>query len=194
MAPPRAGWQAEGLRKSVHLATVLIPIAVWFLPPRLWRWPLVGMTVCVLALDFLRLGAPRFGRFVRALAGDALRRHERKELSGSSYLALGVLLAALLFPRPVAVAAMGYLILGDGLAGLVGRSFGRRSLAFGKSLEGTLAGLAANLVVGALTVHELPAVLLGAGVASAVELLPLPLDDNLAIPLVSGTVLWWALL
>ena len=194
MGAPRNGWRAEGPRKSLHLATVLIPLAVWFLPPALWRWPLVAVTVFVLALDFLRLGAPRIGRYVRALAGEALRRHERKELMGSSYLALGCLLAAFLFPRPVAVAAMGYLILGDGLAGLVGRTLGRRPLAFGKSVEGTLAGLVANLLVGALTVQELPAVLLGAGVASAVELLPLPLDDNLAIPLVSGTILWWALL
>ena len=94
MAAPPSGWRAEGLRKSLHLATVLIPLAVWFLPPALWRWPLVALTVFVLALDFLRLGAPRIGRYVRALAGEALRRHERKELMGSSYLALGCLLAA----------------------------------------------------------------------------------------------------
>jgi dolichol kinase len=194
MAAAPQGRRAEGLRKGLHLTTVLIPLAIWFLPPPLWRWPLVGLAALVLAVDFLRLGHPGIGRYVRRLAGAALRRHEREELAGSSYLVLGCLLAAFVFPRPVAVAAMGYLILGDGLAGLVGRNLGRLPLAFGKSLEGTLAGLAANLLVGALTLPGLPAVLLGAAVATAVELLPLPLDDNLAIPLISGTVLWWALL
>jgi dolichol kinase len=188
------GQRAEGLRKSLHLATVLIPLAVWYLPPASWRWPLVALALVVLAFDFLRLGHPGFGRYVRAMAGAALRRHEREDLAGSSYLVLGCLVAAFVFPRPVAVAAMGYLILGDGLAGLVGRNLGRVPLAFGKSLEGTLAGLAANLLVGALTLPGLPAVLLGAAVASTVELLPLPLDDNLAIPLISGTILWWTLL
>jgi dolichol kinase len=194
MGEARAGWRAEGLRKSLHLTTVLIPLAVWFLPAAVWRWPLVALTVCVLALDFLRLGTPRIGRFVRAMAGEALRRHERKELMGSSYLALGCLLAAFIFPRPVALAAMGYLILGDGLAGLVGRSWGRLPLGFGKSVEGTAAGLLANLLVGWLALRDPATMLLGAGVASLVEFLPLPLDDNLAIPLISGTVLWWALL
>jgi dolichol kinase len=194
MAGARDRQRAEGLRKSLHLAAVFIPLAVWFLPAALWRWPLVALTVAVLAFDFLRLGHPGVGRFVRAMAGAALRRHEREELAGSSYLALGCLLAALLFPRPVAVAAMGYLILGDGLAGLIGRAVGRVPLAFGKSLEGTLAGFAANLLVGLLAFRQLPPALLGAAVASAVEFLPLPLDDNLAIPLISGTVLWWALL
>jgi len=186
--------RAEGLRKGLHLTTVLIPLAVWFLPPALWRWPLVALTLAVLALDFLRLGHPRIGRFVRGFAGQALRRHEHAELAGSSYLALGCLLAAMLFPRPVAVAAMGYLILGDGLAGLIGRTLGRRRLAFGKSVEGTLAGLVANLVVGLLVLPAWPLALLGAVLASLIELLPLPLDDNLAIPLISGTLLWWALL
>jgi len=189
-----AGGRAEGLRKGLHLATVLIPLAVWFLPPAHWRWPLVAVALTALALDFLRLGHPRVGRFVRGLAGQALRRHEHAELAGSSYLALGCLLAAFLFPRPVAVAAMGYLILGDGLAGLVGRTLGRRRLAFGKSVEGTLAGLGANLLVGLLVLPAWPLALLGAVAASAIELLPLPLDDNLAIPLISGTLLWWALL
>lgn len=193
MAAP-TGRRAEGLRKSLHLATVLIPLAVWFLPPALWRWPLIALTLGVLALDFLRLGHPRIGRFVRGLAGQALRRHEQADLAGSSYLALGCLLAASLFPRPVAVAAMGYLILGDGLAGLIGRTLGKRPLAFGKSVEGTLTGLIANLLVGLLVLPAWPLALLGAAVASAIELLPLPLDDNLAIPLISGTLLWWALL
>lgn len=186
--------RAEGPRKAVHLATVCIPLAVWFLPERLWRWPLVALTVLVLAIDLLRLGDPRVRRFFGSLVGPALRRHEHNELLGSSYLAIGCLLAALVYPRPVAVAALGYLILGDGLAGLVGRTLGRHTLAFGKSWEGTVACFAASLIVGLLVLGDPRVAVLGALVATVVELLPLPLDDNLAIPLLCGTVLWWALL
>lgn len=186
--------RAEGARKALHLATVFIPLAVWFLDERVWRWPLMLLTVAVLILDFARLGSPRFGRFFRSLVGPALRRHEERELLGSSYLALSVLLSAYLFPRPIAVAAMGYLILGDGLAGLVGRNWGRIPLAFGKTLEGTLACLAANLLVGVLVLPTIEATLLGAALATAVEFLPLPVDDNLAIPIITGTLLWWAVL
>ncbi len=185
-----AGRKTEWARKALHLTTVFIPLAVWFLPPGLWRWPLVALALAVLVLDLARLGDPRFGTFFRQMLGPYLRQHEDRELLGSTYLALACLLSAFLFPKPVAVAVMGYLILGDGLAGLVGRSWGHLSLAFGKTVEGTLAGFAANLLVGVMIFRELGPALLGAGVASLAELLPLPLDDNFAIPIVSGTVLW----
>ncbi len=186
--------KAEWARKAIHLTTVFIPLAVWFLPERQWRWPLILLTVAVLVVDFARLGDHRFGRFFRSLVGPALRHHEERELLGSSYLAIACLLAAVLFPKPIAVASMGYLVLGDGLAGLVGRSWGRVPLAFRKTLEGTVTCLMANLLVGILVLRDPQAVLLGAAVGTAVEFLPLPVDDNLAIPLISGTVLWWAML
>ncbi len=185
--------RTELLRKAIHLSTVFIPLVVWFLPERHWRW-LVLITLAVLVMDFARLGSRRFGRFFRSLLGPALRHHEERELLGSSYLAISCTVAAFLFPREIAVAAMGYLILGDGLAGLVGRSWGRIHLAFGKTLEGTLACLIANLGVGWLVLQDLPAVLLGAAVGTLVEFIPLPMDDNLAIPILAGTVLWWSML
>ena len=186
--------KAELARKAIHLTTVFIPVGVWFLPVEIWRWPLILLTVAVLIVDFARLGHHPFARFFRSLVGPALRHHEERELLGSTYLALSCLLAAILFPKPIAVAAMGYLILGDGLAGLVGRSWGRVPLAFRKTLEGTVTCLLANLLVGILVLRDPQALLLGAAVATAVEFFPLPVDDNLAIPLVSGTVLWWAMI
>lgn len=186
--------RGEWYRKGLHLAMMIIPLGVWFWPPAIWRWIFLLLTAAVLVLDFARLGDHRFGRFFRALVGPSLREHEERELLGSSYLALGCILAAFVYPKPVAVAAMGYIILGDGLAGLVGRNWGRVPLAFGKTLEGTLACLLACLLVGALVFRESAPTLLGAALATAIELLPLPVDDNLAIPVVTGAVLWWALI
>lgn len=182
--------KAEWARKALHLTTIFIPLAIWFLPPHYWRWPLVALALAVLVLDLARLGDPRLGTFFRQILGPYLRRHEERELLGSTYLALACLLSAFLFPRDIAVAVMGYLILGDGLAGLVGRSWGRLPLAFGKSVEGTLTGLLANLLIGWLVFRAPGPALLGAGVASLAELLPIPLDDNFAIPMFAGAALW----
>ena len=186
----KSGHKAEVIRKSIHMATAFIPLAVWYLPPAIWRWPLIGLTLAILFMDLWRLGDPRFGLFFSQMLGPYLRRHEEKELLGSTYLAISCLLSALLFPKPIAVAVMGYLILGDGIAGLIGKNWGRHGLAFRKTIEGTSAGFLANLLVGVLVFGEAGPVLIGALVASLVELMPLPLDDNFAIPIVAGLVLW----
>jgi len=181
--------KSEGLRKAFHMATVAVPVAVYWLPPSIWRWPLIGLALLVTGVDLVRLGSPRIGTYFARMLGPYLRKHERHELTGSTYLTLACVLSALVFPKAIAVAVMGYLILGDALAGLVGKTWGRRPLFFGKTWEGTLAGLAANLLVGALVFRSPEETLVGAFVASAVELLPFPLDDNFAIPVVTGVVL-----
>jgi len=182
----------EVLRKSVHGSAIVIPLAVWFLPPFIWRPLLYAGTVVVVAMDLARLKDPRLKAYVRRMIGFSLRRHENEELTGASYMIIACLLVAELFPLPLAVVAMGYLIVGDGLAGFVGKSWGRHRLAFGKSWEGTLAGFAANLLVGLLVLRSPIPALLGAILGSVVEILPLPLDDNLAIPLIAGGILWAA--
>ena len=77
------------------------------------------------------------------------------------------------------------------MATAVGERFGRTKIVGGKSLEGTLAFFAAAVMSGvllSLTALPLPFGLLlaGAVVAAAVEVLPLPLNDNLTIPVISG--------
>jgi len=102
------------------------------------------------------------------------------------------LLAVEIFPRPIAAAALGFTVLGDSFAALVGKAWGRHRF-FGKTFEGTAAGLIACLLwswflvaTGFLT---WPVALAGALVASLVEMLPIPLDDNLGITLFSGYVM-----
>lgn len=181
--------QPEVLRKTVHLGALLLPVAIWFLDRIIWQWPLLLVTLLVIVLDLARLSDRRLNAFFRQMLGPVLRRHEEHELLGSSYLMLACLLAAWIFPREVAVAAMSYLILGDGLAGLVGKKWGRRPLLFGKTWEGTAACLLACLAVGLVCLPSWRLAVAGALIAAIVELLPLPLDDNFAIPLVAGALL-----
>jgi glycerol-3-phosphate acyltransferase PlsY len=94
-----------------------------------------------------------------------------------------------MFPRPIAAAALGFTILGDAMAALVGKAWGRTRL-FGKTLEGAVGGLIACLMWAAFlgAAGHLPWTVLIAGalVASLVEMLPIPLDDNLGITLFAG--------
>jgi glycerol-3-phosphate acyltransferase PlsY len=197
-SPDARSWLTEAQRKAIHLASIVLPLALLFewLPwPRgrsEWRWLLLGLVAAAIALDLLRIHGRPVRRFFREFFGEMIREHERFNLLGSTYLLLAALLAVEIFPWPLAGAALGFTVLGDGTAALVGRAWGRRRL-FHKTLEGALGGLAACLAWSALLVAagflSWPVALAGALAASLVEILPIPLDDNLGVTLFSGYVM-----
>jgi dolichol kinase len=104
----------------------------------------------------------------------------------------GVFLTVALVPYPdIVLASLWYLALGDGVAGLVGRNWGHIRLG-SKSLEGSLSCFLACWAVGTICLAPdagSPEVIAGALVATVLEILPLPLNDNLWIPLLSGLFL-----
>ena len=186
---------AELRRKLIHLAFIVLPLE---LLDRRLPWPrtraefrivFLVMVVGAIAVDLLRIHERRvraaFGRFF----GQMIREHEQFSLLGSTYLLLAALLAIEIFPMRIAAAALGFTVLGDAFAAIVGRAWGRHRL-FNKSVEGALGGLAACLAWAAFLAltHHVPwmPLLAGALVASLVELLPIPLDDNLGITLAAG--------
>jgi dolichol kinase len=177
----------EIYRKLIHLATVAVPLLVWVVP-RPFALAVLGTAVVVaLAVEAARRQV-RWARyhFLRRTR-TMLRPHERHGLAGATYMVIAYLLALLLLPRPLAVAAMLYNGLGDAAAALVGRRWGRHRTAWGKSWEGAGAALAVSLLVGLLIPGvPLAAALLGALAAASLEFLPLPLDDNLRVTLGGG--------
>jgi len=150
-------------------------------------------------VDFLRLRLNPFKSAFIILFGSLLRRKEFTSLTGGSYLMLASLVCALIFGasaggRGVFIAAISFLVLGDTVAAIVGLSVGRVRF-FRKTLEGTLAGLAACITV-AWVVSVLPRLdlplgigILGAVSASVVEALPIEVNDNVVVPLLSGAIM-----
>ncbi len=192
------GFFREARRKLIHLGFIVLPLALLY---PLASWPrgrgqfralLIVLVLGAVLLDLLRLHAPRVRQFFRRFFGGMIREHEEFNLLGSTYLLLAALLAIEIFPRPVAAAALGFTVLGDAFAAMVGRAWGRTRL-FHKSIEGALGGFAACLAWGAFLVGAghapWPPVLAGALAASLIELLPIPLDDNLGVTLFSGYVM-----
>jgi dolichol kinase len=188
-------WLTEARRKAIHLAFILLPLDVlhgwlpWPHTTSAWRFVLLLAVLIAVVIDVVRIHQRRVRQWFKRFLGELIREHERFNLLGSTYLLIAALLALEIFPRPIAATALGFTVLGDGLAALAGRAYGRTRF-FGKSLEGYAAGLVACLVWGSyvvLTGHSSwSVVVVGALVASLVELLPIPLDDNLAVTLAAG--------
>jgi dolichol kinase len=106
------------------------------------------------------------------------------------YFAVGILLTMLIFPAPTGSAAIAIFALGDSTASIFGTYFGHTALPFNKdkSLEGSAAGFFFAFLAGTVFVSPLIAVA-GAAIAMFVEYLPLPINDNLLIPLFTGLAL-----
>jgi dolichol kinase len=191
VARPRI--RRELARKAFHVASATLPLLVWLAPRWLALAVLLPAAAVAVGVDWtrLRFRAPRywFLRYTRRM----LRHHERRSFAGATYMAVAYALAVVFFPKPIAVMAMLFNGFGDAAAALVGKRFGRRRTAWGKSWEGFGAGLAVNLAValaiGALA-PTLPAIAAAAGaVAAAVlEFLDLPIDDNVRVTLGGGGV------
>ncbi|CAN5525473.1 phosphatidate cytidylyltransferase [soil metagenome] len=192
--PARPSAQAlrrEVYRKAIHIASIALPLFVWLVPRSLALALLVPTALLALVIDWtrLRFRGPRylFLRRTRTL----LRVRERRGFAGATYMAVAYALALLLFPTPIAVAAMLYNGLGDAAAALVGRRWGRHRIWRGKSLEGAAAALAVTLLIG-LVIPGVPVAgaLTGALAATLLELADLPPDDNLWVTLGGGLGAW----
>jgi dolichol kinase len=180
-------------RKAIHLGALVMPLGLWFVPVRPARGILFGFFLLLAAIDISRWTDTPVSRWLRRTLHLVLRPHERKQLSGGTYILAAGTLCAVLYPKPVAVAALICIIVGDTAAVFVGRGFGRIKIG-SKTLEGSLAFFLASL----LAILWIPGLslsikVIGAAVAAVVEALPLPTDDNITVPLAAGAVMWWLL-
>ncbi len=109
---------------------------------------------------------------------------------GSFLFTLSSFLAFLIFPKPIALAAIINLAIGDSVNALVGFYFKEK----GKKIEASLAAFFATALISLQYITPLQAVS-GALVTSVFEysepkIRNKKINDNLLIPLVSGTAIW----
>ncbi len=183
-------FRGELIRKATHMGALVIPGGYYFL--RLTRGEMltimIPVAVLMILIDISRLRGWSFWHgFARRILSPIIRGHEiAGDFTGATYILLTVCATIAMFEKPVAIAALAFIIVGDSLAALVGRRFGRHHF-WNKSLEGSLACLAGSLVVATL-VPEIawPVAVTGAVVATIVEALPLGIDDNVTVPILSG--------
>ena len=185
-------------RKLYHLFGGLGLLGLYYLLGR--HYALICYSILfllVLTIDLARLRIPAFNQLIFTRFGSFIREGERYKLTGTAPYVLGIAVSLYAFSLEIATAAICFLAFGDVSATTVGERYGRTKIGE-KSLEGTIAFAAAALLsallLSAIGVHLMARVMiLGAVVAAVVELLPLPINDNLAIPLIAGGAMELAL-
>lgn len=151
-------------------------------------------TLIFLTVDFLRLHINPIKSIFIIIFGSLLRKKEFVSLTGGSYLMLASFINMLIFEdKGIFMASIAFLAVGDTASALVGLSHGKTKIfTLRKTLEGTIAAFLscalAAYILSILPQNSLPLKigLIGAGIATLIEILPLEINDNVAIPLVSA--------
>lgn len=150
-----------------------------------------------LALDLVRLFSKKINVFFFKNVKDFYRLKEYKKFSSMTIFLFAVFLTVLLFEKSIAIVAVSYLIFGDFFSKFFGIQFGRKRI-FEKSLEGSLAHLNACLISGYIFLYyisvPIPVYLTGAFVATVSEALPLGVNDNFSVALLSASSMYVFLL
>ena len=177
------------IREDIHAAGFFMPVIASMIGV-----PVVAIMIILIAFiytvsELLRLQG------VHLPVVSAVTRHaaNQSELFGFAaaplYFAFGIVVTLLLFPSNAAGAAIAIFCLGDSTASLFGGMI-TTSLPFnkGKTIEGSIAGFSFAFLGGAFFVSPLLA-LIGAAIAMTIEVLPLPINDNVLVPIITGAVL-----
>ena len=183
--------RTTSIREAIHVSSFLVPFVCMYLLNRY----IVALLILLMAAAYLVSEVERmFGKnlpLFTSVTMLAARKSEYQEFVASPlFFALGIALPLVVFPEPIGYVSITILTLGDGVASIFGQKFGNVQIPFNKPkyLEGTVSGFLFAFCGSLLFIHPFGAVTASA-VGMLVESLPLPLNDNLTIPMVSGLAL-----
>jgi dolichol kinase len=180
-------WKGELCRKGIHLASLSIPAGFFIFNPGVVKACLIVAATISLIFDLARIFGDGFTKkFLDSVFGFIIRPREEKRLSGSTTILAAALAVYFIYDLKIAAASMTIIVIGDTAAAIIGRRFGRIKFK-NKSLEGTLA----FVVFSSLGVYLIPDLafqigFIGAIIGAFIEALPVPIDDNITVPLIAG--------
>ncbi len=178
------------LREIIHASGFFVPVL-----SSLIGIPSAALLICMVIALYVISELSRMGGkdlpIISVITRHAASQSELYEFAAAPlYFAIGILITLLLFPAPVSSAAIAIFALGDSAASVFGGLISKKPLPFnkGKTLEGSLAGFFFAFLAGSFFIPPAEA-LIGAAVAMTIECLPLPVNDNILVPLFTGLAL-----
>lgn len=188
--PEEIPYRAELLRKSLHVLALIIPLGMHLLGRELALWILIPSALLAVSIEVARVRSKFVATWVEKFFGGMMRAEERPPigapvtLNGATWILISGSILTFFFPIHIAVRAFAMFILSDAAAALIGRKYGRRHFPGSeKTIEGSLAFVATSLVtlslLGRLTFPEM---VLASLAGALIEWLPLPVNDNVRVP------------
>ncbi len=195
------------VRNAYHVANAAVSIAILELVPS-WTWAIAIAFSAAAAgwtMEISRRASPQINEKLMKLFGAVAHPHEAHRINSATWYVSAIAAISLtreIIPCALALATLG---LGDPIAAIVGRRWGRIRIVNGRSVEGTtafivaatLGGIALLMLVHHMALGPAALVALAASTAGAIaELYSRRIDDNLSIPVlawVGASLALWAL-
>jgi len=180
-------------RRLWHIGGGLsIPIAGLLAPQNIFLPVLISITLGFLIFELVRLRSPSVNRRFLTSFHPLLREREASTFTASTYILIAATILFIFCDRSIAALALTFVAAGDPVAGMVREKWGKPRIR-NKALTGSAACLVVCLIAGAIlaaiTYITFWLAVIGAICATLIEFLPLPVNDNLTIPLVAGGVM-----
>ena len=187
-------YKSELLRKLIHLCNLIIPFTyLFYFHSKIEALIVLGpITLFALIIEYLRTYSYRVKNIFNKYLFAMLRKHEKNgKYTGATWVFIASTISIAVFPKEIAVISLVFMAIGDTTAGLIGRKIGKIKY-YNKTLEGAFAGFVMCLIIGLLMDLGLPNIVIIFGALSAmiIEIIPVSIDDNLRIPLFSGTIMY----
>jgi glycerol-3-phosphate acyltransferase PlsY len=172
---------------------LVIALSGLFLPLNVVLIALCIASLLLLALELARFSLPSANRWFLRVFHPFIREEETARATGALYMLIASFLAYLAFELHVAMLAIAFLAVGDAVGAIVGNTVGRVK-SFKKTMEGDITCLLSCLAIGLIFYFtglsgSLMVIAVGAASAAMVEATPLPVNDNLIMPLFSGLMM-----
>jgi len=179
------------LRLAIHMSGFAIPFVCTYFLDRYLAAILISIVTSVYVISELaRMVRTTFPFFTSITTGAAVKLELYEFTTAPIFYALGIMLSLVIFPPHFGYASIAILTLGDGAASLFGKKFGKTPYPFNKAknLEGSIFGFIFAFSGAVFFVDPIRA-FITAITGMLVECLPMPINDNLTIPLTAGSIL-----
>lgn len=179
------------LRSAIHISGFVIPfICTYFLNRYLIAILIFIVTSLYVTSELARIMGITFPVFTSITTRAAVKLELYEFTTAPIFYAFGIMLSLIIFPRHFGYASIAILTLGDGAASLFGKKFGKTRCPFNKAknLEGSFFGFIFGFLGAVFFIDPIRA-FIGAMAGIFVECLPMPISDNLTIPVTVGSIL-----
>ncbi|HIP89138.1 MAG TPA: phosphatidate cytidylyltransferase [Thermococcus paralvinellae] len=117
------------------------------------------------------------------------REHEKRSIGAHIYFTLAALIVICFFPEDIAIGSIAVATLGDAIAAIIGKPFGKHRFKNGKSIEGSLAYFLTALLI-LIPLMGFFHAIIGASAGTLAEFYELPPDDNFSNQLAIAITLY----
>lgn len=187
-------------RKLTHVIGVVAMVVAHQLFPSWICWIiLLVLGLPLVVFDFLRLRNDYLHQLTPKIFGRIMRRRELNQITGTTYMLIGVAIIFAIFPHDIVSLSLLFLAFADPIASFVGLKYGTHRILGKKTFEGSLAAFVVCVIISTLffqfkhimTAHFYVATLIAGLIGGLSELIPIgKIDDNLTQPVINAIFLY----